>query len=312
MKQAPAFPCVRSHNSIQLPQGRWPWRPALFGLAATLLLQGAATGQAPGGMEDPASGKPAAIRVGVLSKAAEPGKDTSQGLYLSILGKAGMQARAVSAGEVKGGALDQLDIFIIGGGSGTAFNASLGRDGGRLVEDFVRKGGGAIGSCAGGYSFVRGHNEALRYIEIANARCLDFANGKWARGKGCVEIAPEDPAAPVRKMFYANGPLWEITDEPGFGQVKALARFVTEVKKPGTPGGVMPGTPAILGGTFGCGRFVLFSGHPEFHRKLGNNPLVVAAAQWVVRGPLAPGETIEWRTVFPDTIVAPNGHGNRP
>ena len=135
-------------------------------------------------MEDPASGKPAAIRVGVLSKAAEPGKATSQGLYLSIPREAGMQARAVSAGEVKGGALDKLDIFIIGGGSGTAFNASLGREGGRLVDDFVRK--------------------------------------------------------------------------------------------------------------------------------LGNNPLVVAAAWWVVRGPLAPGETVEWRTVFPDTIVAPNGHGNRP
>ena len=68
----------------------------------------------------------------------------------------------------------------------------------------------------------------------------------------------------------------------------------------------MPGTPAILGGTFGRGRFVLFSGHPEFHRKLGNNPLVVDAARWVIRGPLASGEKVEWRAVFPDTISEPH------
>ena len=48
----------------------------------------------------------------------------------------------------------RFDIFIIGGGSGTAFNKSLGAEGGKVVQAFVRKGGGALASCAGGYSFV--------------------------------------------------------------------------------------------------------------------------------------------------------------
>jgi len=144
----------------------------LLGLLAPTLWAEDETGRA----------NPAPIRIGVLSKAATPAANTSQGLYIRILKEAGMEARAVSAEEVKAGALEKLDIFIIGGGSGTAFNKSLGPDGGANVEAFVKAGGGVLGSCAGGYSFVRGHNEALRYIEIANEVCIDTEHGRWTRG----------------------------------------------------------------------------------------------------------------------------------
>lgn len=248
---------------------------------------------------------PPPIRVGVLSKAVEPAKNTSQALYIRILKQAGMDAGAVSAEAVKSGALEKLDLFIIGGGSGTAFNQSLGPVGGEKVEAFVKAGGGVLASCAGGYSFVRGHNEALRYLEIANAVCIDTAKGRWARGGGTVEIAPEAEGLPPLRMHYMNGPLWKITDAPGFGRTVALARFTSDVKKAGDPGGVMPGTPAILAGTFGKGRFVLFSAHPEFHRKLGNTSLIPDAARWVVRRELAPGESIDYRSVFPSKIPRP-------
>lgn len=239
------------------------------------------------------------IRVGVLSSAEEPGGNTSQGLYIKILKDAGMDAHAVSADKVKTGALDSLDIFIIGGGSGSAFNESLGPDGGAKVMAFVKAGGGAMGSCAGGYSFVRGHTEVLRYIEIANAVCIDTANGRWARGSGDIRIAPIGTGLSERTIFYANGPLWKITDVPGFGRTEALASYVTDVKKKDDPGGIMPGTPAILAGTFGDGRYVLFSAHPEFHKKNGNNPMVADAARWVVRGKAAAEEKIDYATVFP-------------
>lgn len=243
------------------------------------------------------------IRVGVLSSAPEPGKNTSQGLYLRILRDAGMEANAVSATEVLNGALNNLDLFIIGGGSGTAFNRSLGKDGGEMVNQFVRNGGGVMGSCAGGYSFVQGHNEALRYIEIANAKCIDFENGKWARGKGTVVMQPENSTSPVRSIFYANGPLWQITEDNRFGKTVALASFATEVDSKGVSKNIMKGTPAILAGNFGKGRFVLFSGHPEFYKNLGNNDLVIKGAQWVCRGQLGQDEVIDWDHVFPDSTA---------
>lgn len=244
------------------------------------------------------------IRVGVLSQSEEPKSNTSQGLYISILASAGIDAKAISAEQVKQGGLDELDLFIIGGGSGTKFNASLGEDGGQLVEQFVKRGGGVIGTCAGGYSFVLGHNEALRYIEVANARCIDTKDGRWARGKGNVQIVPADDTFRPLKMYYANGPLWEIANEPGFGKIEVLARFNTDIHKEGEAGGIMLGTPAILAGTFGDGSFVLFSAHPEFYKSLGNHPLVIDAARWATKGRLSNEEKISWPEVFPSSLKA--------
>ncbi len=277
-----------------------PRRLVLIAVACVVLLASVSftLGETP---ETTSPKAPQSIRAGALSSAAEPGKNTSQGLYIKILRGAGMEAKAVSAEAVRAGALDDLDIFIIGGGSGTAFNKSLGEEGGRLVEKFVERGGGVLASCAGGYSFARGHSEALRYIEIANAVVIDNQNRRWARGKGNVEIKTGYAPTPTVTMFYANGPLWQITEEPGFGVTKALGSFQTDIKKKGDAGGVMPGTPAILGGTYGQGRFVLFSAHPEFHWKLGNPPLVADAARWVVKGELQPGEEVNWQSVFPSS-----------
>lgn len=240
-------------------------------------------------------------RAVVLSAKQEPSENTSQGLYIRILREAGFEARAISSEEVRETKLANVDIFIIGGGSGSAFNRSLGPDGGKIVREFIRNGGGALASCAGGYSFAIGQKEELKYISIAHAEIFDAEDGRWARGKGNVEIAPADKHYRSLTMFYANGPLWTIGKQHGSDRTVALARFVGDVMKEGEPGGVMPGTPAILGGTFGDGRFVLFSGHPEFYKKLGNQPLVADAARWVTRGPLEPDEPIHWADVFPSS-----------
>lgn len=249
---------------------------------------------------------PAPLRIGVLSKAETPAENTSQGLYIRILKEAGMEAGAVSAEQVKAGALAKLDIFIIGGGNGTAFSQSLGPDGGAKVEVFVKEGGGVLASCAGGYAFARGYNEATRSMDIANAVCIDMEDQRWARGKANVRVLPAAGGLvlPPLTMHYANGPLWKITAEPGFGQTVALAHYGTDVKKGGDPGGIMPGTPAILAGTFGDGRYVLFSSHPEFYEKLGNHPMITDAARWVVRRKLGLKEQIDYRSVFPSMLPA--------
>ncbi len=70
----------------------------------------------------------------------------------------------------------------------------------------------------------------------------------------------------------------------------------------------MPGTPAILAGTFGEGRYVLFSDHPEFHKRLGNNPMIVDAARWVVRRKLSAEEKIDYRSVFPSMLPEVKKH----
>jgi glutamine amidotransferase-like uncharacterized protein len=272
---------------------------ALFFAAAVFLPNPASTHAEDA--KSPPSGSTPKKRVAVLSSAEEPGANTSQGLYIEILREAGFDARAIHADEVRAKKLEGIDIFVIGGGSGTAFNKSLGEEGGKIVKDFVRRGGGSLASCAGGYSFAIGDNDALKWISLAQARTIDCKEGRWARGKAEVEIAPGDPNFAPLKMYYANGPLWEIAKQQGPDRTVALATYRSDVKKGNDPGGVMPGTPAILGGTFGEGRFVLFSAHPEFYKKLGNHHLVSDAARWVTRGRLKAGEPIEWKEVFPSS-----------
>lgn len=150
------------------------------------------------GRADPAS----PIRIGVLSKAETPAENTSQGLYIRILKEAGMEAGAVSAEEVKAGALAKIDIFIIGGGSGTAFSQAVGPDGGAKVELFVKEGGGVLGSCADGYAFARGYNEATRSMDIANAVCIDMENQRWARGKANVRVLPAPSRLPLCSLSF--------------------------------------------------------------------------------------------------------------
>jgi glutamine amidotransferase-like uncharacterized protein len=45
------------------------------------------------------------------------------------------------------------------------------------------------------------------------------------------------------------------------------------------PGGVMPNTPAIIAGTYGQGRVLCFSPHPEYTPGLGD--FIVKAVNWV-------------------------------
>ena len=257
--------------------------------------------------EEPRTEVPAARRVAVLSALAEPRTNTSQALYLRALRDAGFEGRGISAQEVRDGKLAGFGLFIIGGGSGSGFNRSLGSNGCQAVQAFLRAGGGALASCAGGYSFARGQKAELQYMTVARAAIFDAKDGRWARGTGEVDIAPEDDRFAPPRMFYANGPLWQLDPEAGAGadRTVALARFRGDIHKAGDAGGVMPGTPAILAGTFGTGRFVLFSAHPEFTKRLGNRPLIVDAARWVTRGRLAPDEPIRWADVFPSAKRVP-------
>src|SRR3954462_6866347 len=133
------------------------------------------------GSADAGAGTATAVakkRAAILSSFTEPKENTSQGLYIKILRDAGFDARAISAEEVRTTKLEGCDIFIVGGGSGTAFNKSLGAEGGEVVQEFIRHGGGALASCAGGYSFASGGNDALKYMTIAKANVMDFQDGR--------------------------------------------------------------------------------------------------------------------------------------
>jgi glutamine amidotransferase-like uncharacterized protein len=172
--------------------------------------------------------------------------------------------------EVKGeairqGQLARYDVLIVPGGSGSKEARGLGEKGREQVQEFVRKGGGYLGICAGAYLATCDYPWALN---ILNARVLDKEH--WDRGNGKVEIALSQRGREVLgarqdmvSIHYAQGPILAPAHHKGLPDYEVLARFHTQVAKNGAPRDVMPGATAVAAAEFGKGRVLCFSPHPE-------------------------------------------------
>ena len=63
----------------------------------------------------------------------------------------GILVRPIHPADIREGALDQFDLVLFPGGSGSKQAEGLNKAGREDVKKFVRKGGGYIGICAGSY-----------------------------------------------------------------------------------------------------------------------------------------------------------------
>ena len=219
------------------------------------------------------------IRVGLFKDAGAAGKGVPR--VTEILGKTeDIKVTHLTGKEIASGALTNFDVVMFTGGSGSKEAASLGEKGREEVRQFVRGGGGYIGICAGAYLACTGFDWG---VGVLNAKTV---SSKWARGVGQVEIEmmPKGAAlttlpAGKRKMLYANGPIIQPDDKNDIPAYETLAFFRTEFAKNGSPKGVMIDSPAIVRGTYGKGRVLSSSPHPE--QTSGMEDLIPSAVRWV-------------------------------
>lgn len=195
----------------------------------------------------------------------------------------GFAVTNVTADDIKSGKLMDFHVLIMPGGSGSAQGKALGEAGREVVREFVRNGGGFVGVCAGAYLASSDYSWSLNII---NAKVLDRKH--WARGKGQVTLAltPDSKkllghAEDEVEVRYAQGPLYAPNDTEGLPAYEELATFLTEVSKEGVPGGVMPGKTAMARATFGDGRVLACSPHPESPGGPGH--LIVNAVRWAAK-----------------------------
>jgi N-formylglutamate amidohydrolase/glutamine amidotransferase PdxT len=174
------------------------------------------------------------------------------------------------ADDIKSGKLKEVDVLIQPGGSGGTQGRHLGEDGREKIREFVRSGGGYVGICAGAYLASADYQWSLN---ILDAKVVDRQH--WARGKGTVEIELSDLGKQMLKnqsdhlqIHYAQGPLLAPGNNPDIPDYETLATFKTEIALNGAPKGVMLGTTAAAQGTFGNGRVLCFSPHPEMTQGL--------------------------------------------
>jgi putative intracellular protease/amidase len=183
--------------------------------------------------------------------------------------------------QIAGGALKNFDVVIFSGGSGGKESAALGEAGREEVRRFVREGGGYLGICAGAYLACSGFEWGLG---VLNAKTV---SSRWRRGKGDVQIemtprgnAITGVAAQKHAIRYANGPIIKPDTRGDLPAFEPLAFFRTELAENDSPKGAMIDSPAIVRGTFGKGRVISSSPHPE--QTDGMEQFTERAVRWLV------------------------------
>ena len=178
----------------------------------------------------------------------------------------GISPREISAVDIMANELDNLDVIIFPGGSGSKENNNMGTLGADKVRAFgQQKGKGIIGICAGGYLLGSTPNYPnLGIVPLTHIR------EHYNRGRGLIsfsmnekgkELFPENKDFDSVYMQYYDGPIFNISDT---SSVQVLATVNTDIAtKKNDPFGVTPGKPAILSYTYGQGQIYIIIGHPE-------------------------------------------------
>lgn len=191
--------------------------------------------------------------------------------------------RRITADEIRSGELANVDVLIHPGGSGSGQARTLGEEGRKSVTDFVDRGGGYLGVCAGSYLATNDYSWSLNLID---AKVVDRKH--WARGKGTVRLrlSPDGSTffgntSDQIDIHYGQGPLlarreWDDEEVPDY---QSLAIYEGEIAEKGAPSGVMPGTSAIVRARYGTGRVFCFSPHPELTE--GRESMIRTAIHWL-------------------------------
>ncbi|MCB1062656.1 MAG: ThuA domain-containing protein [Verrucomicrobiae bacterium] len=230
---------------------------------------------------DTAAAQP--IRVALY---VDAGTGDSREKVVEALGTdAAISVTRLKAAEIQTGKLKDFDVLIHPGGSGSKQGKCLAEKGRTEIRNFVSRGGGYVGFCAGAYLATNDYDWSLHLID---AKVVDRKH--WARGNGPVQVqlspagrdllgVEEDEVT----IHYAQGPLLARREwaDPKMPAYESLGLFASEMAEKGAPSGIMVGTTAIARVDFGKGRVFCFSPHPEMTEGLA--AFVPRAIRWAAK-----------------------------
>ena len=185
----------------------------------------------------------------------------------------------VSPADIAAGILDQFQLVVFSGGSGSAQSRSLGDAGREQVRKFIQQGGGYIGICAGSYLACDGFSWGLKVLDAKTV------SSKWKRGRAMVKIEFTKPGHNLlgklthpAEIKYANGPILAPANSAAIPDFQPLAFYRSEVAENDSPKGVMINSPAVVSGVYGKGRIICFGPHPE--QTPGMEPVLWRSLLW--------------------------------
>ena len=187
----------------------------------------------------------------------------------------------VDADMIRKGALDGVDLLIIPGGASVVEKKDLGSEGAARIRDFVRKGGGYIGTCAGCCLALEEKDDADRGIGLIPYRRIG------SKGGFMMPIALNEKGAAAMGMdageylvSYHGGPALEpSTNSVPDANVEVWATYASDFDCPKSKLKLF-GRIALVGGTYGKGRLFAIACHPESN--VSSHGLVKGAFRFVL------------------------------
>ena len=166
------------------------------------------------------------------------------------------------ASDIRAGKLKDVDVLVMpGGGSRKQCNA-IGKEHWEKVRNFLRNGGSYVGTCAGMFNVLECRMKLLPFDRYLNA------GGSTAYVT--VEISPE--GAKIlglkpgnRVVRYSGGPVaYKLEKSASEGKGISLGAFKSSVSRSKEQEGKFIGSPAWVYGTYGKGKVIATSFHPEY------------------------------------------------
>jgi len=159
------------------------------------------------------------------------------------------------------GKLKGLDMIVMPGGSSQLQMTSMTPAGVKALQDYVRNGGIYVGICAGFH---------ITLNRPERAQLMPYTYVKEAvgnRGDALIEFTPEAKkllGIDTTKIFvrYSRGPVAKEA-QWAKGSCKTYAVYKSSVSPVNRMGKSFYGTPALIGGTYGKGKVIASSFHPE-------------------------------------------------
>lgn len=179
-----------------------------------------------------------------------------------------LESTLLDAQMIRDGALDKVEVLVVPGGSSPDAKKDLGEEGAKKIKEYISRGGGYIGTCAGTSLLMDDTCKTAatdkRGIGVIPYGRLGSKGGYYiplAFNEKC-EAATGIKAGEYRVRYHAGPVLFPTErkiDDAAF-EVWATYADDFELRKKSF---AMTGCPALLGGTYGKGKVFAITCHPE-------------------------------------------------
>ena len=236
-----------------------------------------------------AQGESAGVDVAIYDSAGASSKGIAN--LSRLLGRSdGISFVRIGPSDINVKVLKPFEVVLFPGGSGSKQGRAIGEEGREVVRDFVKRGNGVVGICAGAFLCSSHYDWSLRVINTAVFnKTIDIPGvgrkSMWYRGTAQnVQMELEGAALSILgksgdvMVRYQNGPVISAGKATDLPMYTPLAWFRSEVSKYEPQKGTMINTPAIVVADFGKGRVLSVSPHPE--ATPGLESIIVNGVRW--------------------------------